>query len=96
MSVHTLNIEANAPLRVLTSDLPQRLREINDARTALAKAGYRVIRQDVRQGSGQPPLLTLHSGSTELRNVSNYVRSVSGTVVARLYGVDVTWPELQS
>jgi hypothetical protein len=83
------------PLRVLTSDLSDRLAAINTARANLAAIGCTVAAQDVRQGTKKRPQLRLGVVRNELGNhVRSVARLIEGEeVVFRAigFGCDLVW-----
>lgn len=85
--------QADQPLRVLRSDLSQRVAAINTVRKLLQGAGLEIECQDLIR-DGKRPLLRLVAGDDRLRGVATFIRLDHGLVTAIVNGVDVQWPHV--
>jgi hypothetical protein len=84
------------PLRVLTPDLGERLRTLNNARTQLRANGLEVECQAVRQNSLQRPFIRCAAGTARTRLLlkHSHVQTQNGVqyLVGLYMGCDVAIP----
>ena len=94
---HTLHTGAvTPPLAILTSNLSERLAQVNAAHRVLSAEGYSIVGQHLRQGSNKRPLLRLERGDEDLRrkltSVLNGYGDSGDQVIGRFMDVDLCWP----
>lgn len=92
-TVAAFGSDSDQPLKVLRSDLSDRVSRVNDVRSRLRRFGIRMISQDLL---AEPrPLVHVDRGTDGLRNAAVCVHRLGTTAIttAVIDDVDVCWIE---